>query len=42
MVAFAVGIWLGGENVTFNEYIALAVILVGVFLVLTAENKESV
>lgn len=42
MVAFAVGIWLGGENVAFNEYIALAVILVGVFLVLTAENKESV
>lgn len=42
MVAFAVGIWLGDENVAFNEYIALAVILVGVFLVLTAENKESV
>lgn len=40
MVAFAVGIWLGNENVAVNEYIALAVILVGVFLVLTAENKE--
>jgi drug/metabolite transporter (DMT)-like permease len=42
MVAFAVGIWLGNENVAKNECVALAVILVGVFLVLTAENKESV
>lgn len=40
VVAFAVGIWLANEEVTHNEYIALAVILVGVFLVLTTENKE--
>jgi drug/metabolite transporter (DMT)-like permease len=40
IVAFAVGIWLGNEQVAANEYIALAVILIGVFLVLTAENKE--
>ena len=40
MVAFAVGIWLGNENVAMNEYLALAVILMGVLLVLTAENKE--
>jgi drug/metabolite transporter (DMT)-like permease len=40
IVAFAVGIWLANEEVTHNEYLALAVILVGVFLVLTAENKE--
>lgn len=42
IVAFAVGIWLANEEVTHNEYIALAVILVGVFLVLSAENKNSV
>lgn len=41
IVAFAVGVWLGNEKVASNEYIALAVILVGVFLVLTAENKEA-
>jgi drug/metabolite transporter (DMT)-like permease len=41
MVAFAVGIWLGNESVALNEYIALAVIIVGVFLVLTVENKEA-
>ncbi len=40
VVAFAVGIWLANETVTHNEYLALAVILVGVFLVLTTENKE--
>jgi drug/metabolite transporter (DMT)-like permease len=40
IVAFAVGIWFAGETVTMTEYAALAVILVGVFLVLTAENKE--
>lgn len=42
IVAFAVGIWLANEKVTHNEYIALAVILVGVFLVLSAESKNSV
>ena len=40
IVAFAVGIWLANEHVTTNEYIALAIILMGVFLVLSAENKE--
>lgn len=36
MVAFALGIWFAGETVSKIEYIALAVILVGVFLVLSA------
>jgi drug/metabolite transporter (DMT)-like permease len=40
IVAFAVGIWFDNENVAKNEYVALAVILVGVLLVLTSENKE--
>lgn len=39
-VAFILGIWLANEQVTPNEYMALAVILVGVFLVLSANNKE--
>lgn len=39
IVAFAVGIWFAGETVTSTEYVALAVILVGVFLVLSADNK---
>lgn len=41
IVAFAVGIWLGNEQIAMNEYIALAMILVGVLLVLLAENKET-
>ena len=40
MVAFALGIWLANEHVTTTEFIALGVILVGVFLVLSASNKE--
>lgn len=40
IVAFALGIWFAGEAVTSTEYAALAVILVGVYLVLTTENKE--
>lgn len=40
IVAFAVGIWLANEKVAMNEYVALAVILIGVLLVLTADNKE--
>jgi drug/metabolite transporter (DMT)-like permease len=40
VVAFVLGISLAGETVTSTEYVALAVILIGVFLVLTAENKE--
>jgi drug/metabolite transporter (DMT)-like permease len=41
IVAFAVGIWLAGEQVTAMELIALAVILVGVFLVLSATQQSS-
>ncbi len=40
VVAFTVGIWFANEHVTTIEFIALAVILVGVFLVLSAGNKE--
>ena len=40
IVALVVGVWLGNERVAMNEYIALAVILLGVLLVLLAENKE--
>lgn len=41
IVAFALGIWLANETVTSTEYAALAVILVGVFLVLTASGDET-
>lgn len=41
VVAFAVGIWFANETVTKTEYAALMVILVGVFLVLSAENKST-
>jgi len=40
VVAFVAGIWLANEQVTTNEYLALAVILVGVFLVLSVKNDE--
>ena len=40
IVAFTLGIWFANETVTKTEYMALAVILVGVFLVLSAENKD--
>jgi drug/metabolite transporter (DMT)-like permease len=40
MVAFAAGIWFAGEHVTRTELIALAVILVGVFLVLSATQQK--
>ena len=40
VVAFIVGIWFANEHVTTNEYIALAIILVGVFLVLSESGKE--
>jgi drug/metabolite transporter (DMT)-like permease len=40
VVAFIVGIWFAGEKITSTEYAALAVILVGVFLVLSADNNE--
>ncbi len=39
IVAFAAGIWLANEHVNKSEFIALGVILVGVFLVLSAEPK---
>ena len=42
IVAFAVGIWFAGEHVTSSELIALAVILVGVFLVLSATQHNEI
>lgn len=36
IVAFVVGVWFADEQIHVMEYMALAVILVGVFLVLTA------
>jgi len=36
VVAFVVGVWFAGEQIHLMEYVALAVILAGVFLVLTA------
>ncbi len=42
VVAFVLGIWLASEHVTTTEYIALAVILVGVFLVLTTDSHEKI
>ena len=42
VVAFALGVWFANEHVDINEYIALAIILIGVFLVLTASNNEPV
>ena len=41
VVAFALGIWLANEHVTAMELIALAVILVGVFLVLSATQQST-
>jgi len=40
LVAFVMGIWLADEQVTLNEYMALTVILIGVFLVLSVKNNE--
>lgn len=40
VVAFTLGIWFANERIETVEFIALAVILVGVFLVLSADNKE--
>lgn len=40
IVAFIVGIWLANEHVTSIELTALGVILVGVFLVLSANHNE--
>lgn len=41
IVAFIVGIWLANEHITNIEFIALGVILVGVFLVLSANHNEN-
>ena len=41
VVAFAVGIWFANEHITGVELIALAVIIVGVYLVLTTEEKTT-
>jgi drug/metabolite transporter (DMT)-like permease len=40
VVAFIVGILFASEHVSTNEYIALAIILFGVFLVLSESGKE--
>lgn len=42
IVAFAVGIWFASEHVTMIEIIALGVILVGVFLVLSVTNNKDI
>lgn len=42
IVAFAVGIWWAGEHVTMVEMVALGVILVGVFLVLSVTNNKDI
>ena len=39
VVAFVAGVWLANETVTRTEYVALAVILMGVFLILS--NKQN-
>lgn len=39
VVAFVVGVWFANEHIHVMEYIALAVILVGVFLVLTSTTE---
>ena len=41
VVAFVVGIWLANETVTMIEYAALAVILVGVYLILSNTSNET-
>lgn len=40
VVAFVFGIWLAKEQIAVNEYWALAVIIVGVILILTALNEK--
>lgn len=39
IVAFAVGIWLANEHVTSTEYLALAIIIVGVYLILSSNTN---
>ena len=40
VVAFVLGIWFANETVTMNEFMALGIILVGVFLVLSVNRQE--
>ena len=40
VVAFVVGVWFANEHVSIVEFVALGVILSGVFLVLSATNKD--
>ncbi|MDO9282262.1 MAG: drug/metabolite exporter YedA [Methylotenera sp.] len=42
VVAFALGIWLANEHVTTVELIALGVILIGVYLVLSATHHKDI
>ncbi|MDP2153782.1 MAG: drug/metabolite exporter YedA [Methylotenera sp.] len=42
IVAFAVGVWFASEHVTMVEMVALGVILVGVFLVLSVTNNKDI
>lgn len=42
IVAFVMGVMFAGETIHAAEYLALAVILVGVFLVLSTNSKEKV
>ncbi len=42
VVAFVMGVTFAAETIHTTEYVALAVILVGVFLVLSAINKENI
>ncbi len=41
IVAFVVGVWLAAETIESAEYVALAVILLGVLLVLTSETETT-
>jgi drug/metabolite transporter (DMT)-like permease len=40
IVAFVVGILFANEQIAHNEYIALAVIIIGVILILTSDSKK--
>jgi drug/metabolite transporter (DMT)-like permease len=42
IVAFVLGVWFANEMITQNEYIALALILLGVTLVLTSKNRDEI
>lgn len=42
VVAFIVGVLFANETIANNEYIALAVIIVGVILILTSHGKKEI